>query len=104
MKLLPCPFCNSVNIDPEGWASTERAGPACDNCGGTANTIELWNTRKGEQAEHGVEDSSHNDREAHLLLDLICAEFTSDPLSVQCFDLQIVERVKICVAAHRLEE
>ncbi len=28
------------------------------------------------------------------LLDLIAAEFDSDPMSVQCFDLRIVERVK----------
>lgn len=43
--LLPCPFCASKNIDPEGWASTERAGPACDDCAGTADTVELWNSR-----------------------------------------------------------
>jgi predicted LPLAT superfamily acyltransferase len=38
-----------------------------------------------------------NDREAHKLLDLINAEFQSDPMSVQCFDLSIVTRVKECV-------
>lgn len=47
MKLLMCPFCNSKNIDPEGWASTERAGPACDDCAGTADTAEIWNSRPG---------------------------------------------------------
>jgi len=50
-KLLPCPFCGSTNIDPEGWASTERAGPACDDCAGTADTVELWNKRPGVDAE-----------------------------------------------------
>lgn len=45
IKLLPCPFCGSKNIDPEGWASAERSGPACDDCAGTADTIELWNSR-----------------------------------------------------------
>lgn len=45
MKLLPCPFCGSENIDPEGWASIERAGPACDDCSGSADTVELWNSR-----------------------------------------------------------
>lgn len=43
--LFPCPFCGSTSVDPEGWASTERAGPACDDCAGTADTVELWNTR-----------------------------------------------------------
>jgi hypothetical protein len=45
MQLMPCPFCGSQNIDPEGWASTDRAGPACDDCAGTADTVELWNKR-----------------------------------------------------------
>jgi len=31
--------------------------------------------------------------EAFALLDLVSAEFRSDPTSVQCFDLRIVERV-----------
>ena len=32
--------------------------------------------------------------EAKTLLDLINAEFQSDPMSVQCFDLRLVKRVK----------
>lgn len=44
-KLLPCPFCGSKNIDPEGWVSTDRKGPACDDCSGSADTVELWNSR-----------------------------------------------------------
>jgi hypothetical protein len=48
-SLLPCPFCGSNNVDPEGWGSTDRAGPACDDCAGTADTVELWNTRPLEQ-------------------------------------------------------
>lgn len=36
--------------------------------------------------------------EAETLLGLIDAEFRSDPMSVQCFDLRVVERVKQCVA------
>jgi hypothetical protein len=35
--------------------------------------------------------------EAEELLGLINAEFVSDPRSVQCFDLRIVERVRVCV-------
>lgn len=40
-------------------------------------------------------------REAELLIDLVAAEFASDPMSVQCFDLRVVERVKACAAALR---
>lgn len=45
INLLPCPFCASTSIDSKGWASTDRSGPACDDCGGTADTVELWNSR-----------------------------------------------------------
>jgi hypothetical protein len=51
-QLLPCPFCGSQNIDPEGWASTDRAGPACDDCAGTAETAELWNSRPTLKSVH----------------------------------------------------
>lgn len=52
-SLLPCPFCGSKEIDPRGWASTDSAGPACDDCGGATGdvgdtleeNIRLWNTR-----------------------------------------------------------
>lgn len=47
-KLLPCPFCGSKNIDAKGWASTDRSGPACDDCGGSADTVELWNSRPAQ--------------------------------------------------------
>lgn len=48
VTLARCPFCNSKNIDPKGWAGSDQFGvkengPACDDCGGTAATIELWN-------------------------------------------------------------
>ncbi len=42
--------------------------------------------------------------EAFRLLDLINAEFSSDPRSVQCFDLRIVERVRRCVDQRRRAE
>lgn len=35
-----------------------------------------------------------NELEAMKVLDLIVAEFESDPMSVQCFDLRTVERAK----------
>lgn len=55
-------------------------------------------TRK---AQSEIEESFRNDKEAHRLLRLVNAEFQSDPMSVQCFDLRIVEQVKICVEARR---
>jgi hypothetical protein len=37
-------------------------------------------------------------REAVELLGIISSEFESDPMSVQCFDLRIVERAKYVTA------
>lgn len=37
--------------------------------------------------------------EAYELLKIIDAEFRTDPMSVQCFDLRVVERVRKCIAA-----
>lgn len=36
---------------------------------------------------------------AYELLKLIDAEFRTDPMSVQCFDLRVVERVRKCIEA-----
>lgn len=47
--------------------------------------------------ERAMEAKFRNDAEAHTLLGLINAEFQSDPSSVACFDLRIVERVRECV-------
>lgn len=56
------------------------------------------------EEERLIEDVWKNDAEAHELLALICAEFQSDPTSVQCFDLRVVDRVKMCVAKRELFE
>lgn len=42
-----------------------------------------------------------NEMDAMRVLDLIVAEFNSDPMSVQCFDLCIVERAKKVIADRR---
>lgn len=42
--------------------------------------------------------------EAFVLLDLIDAEFRSDPTSVQCFDALVVERVRRCVELRKRSE
>lgn len=53
-KLLPCPFCGSNDIDPEGWATSAGiCGPACNGCqasvgsalSSTADNIAAWNRR-----------------------------------------------------------
>lgn len=41
------------------------------------------------------------EREVYDLLDLIVSEWESDPTSVACFDLRIVERAKAAVAPYR---
>lgn len=51
--LKACPHCGSADIDPEGWASTDSKGPACNDCGASAGCISqsladnigAWNTR-----------------------------------------------------------
>lgn len=42
----PCPFCGSENVDSKGWLANDgRSGPACDDCGATAESVEGWNRR-----------------------------------------------------------
>lgn len=50
-----------------------------------------------DEAQAEMEASFENNMEAFRLLDLIDAEFRSDPTSTQCFDASIVERVRICM-------
>ena len=57
--------------------------------------------RFSRQEERAIESNFENTKEAHALLDLIDREFRSDPLSTQCFDLRIVERVRECVAKRK---
>lgn len=54
-------------------------------------------TKAIEQIERGFALK----REAVALIELIAAEFASDPMSVQCFDSRIVERTKLCAAGVR---
>ncbi|WP_063802236.1 hypothetical protein [Burkholderia ubonensis] len=42
----PCPFCGSESVDPKGWLGNDGCcGPACDDCGATAESVERWNRR-----------------------------------------------------------
>jgi len=51
-----------------------------------------------DKAIEEMHERSKLEIEAFELLALIVAEFESDPMSVQCFDLRIVERAKRVVA------
>lgn len=53
--------------------------------------------RQGKTAAAALTEEIANTEEAFTLLGLISAEFQSDPSSVACFDLRIVQRVKDCV-------
>ena len=57
-----------------------------------------------DKAVRAIEANFENQREAFALLDLIDAEFRSDPMSTQCFDARIVQRVRACVAARKTFE
>lgn len=50
--------------------------------------------------EKQLTEEVDNWHEAFELLGIIDAEFRSDPMSVQCFDLRVVERVRNCVAKY----
>ena len=54
-----------------------------------------------EKAEKDIEEGFVLNREAWHLLALVVMEWTSDPTSVQCFDLRIVERAKRAVARRK---
>lgn len=54
--MLSCPFCGSTSIDPEGWMSPTKSGPACDDCGGSAETIALWNGDRSELDTHALKN------------------------------------------------
>lgn len=51
LALKPCPFCGCSKVDPEGWASKTRSGPACEECSATADSAEAWNRRAALTAE-----------------------------------------------------
>jgi hypothetical protein len=61
VELKPCPFCGSKDIDPAGWMSAADSGPACDDCGASAGTINgrdnlaAWNTRASIPSDNAAE-------------------------------------------------
>lgn len=59
---------------------------------------DIFSEHRVTAAERRIEENFANTTEAFSLLGLINAEFQSDPMSTQCFDARIVERVKLCVA------
>jgi hypothetical protein len=79
----------SVWVRHEAYAATEPAGYVRDSA--PFEAADLLGMRDRE-----IVALKAAAREAGTLIDLIAAEFKSDPMSVQCFDLRIVERVKRC--------
>jgi hypothetical protein len=61
-------------------------------------------TQLTASAQQAIEENFKNTQEAFMLLDLINTEFQSDPNSIACFDTQIIERVKRCVARKKAFE
>ena len=57
-----------------------------------------------QKRQEELEAKFANQDEAEKLIKLIAAEFNSDPMSVQCFDLRVVDRVKMCAAKIRKYE
>ncbi len=57
--------------------------------------------RLSSKYEKLMEENFVNTDEAFALLDLIVCEWNSDPMSVQCFDLRLVERAKECIRKRR---
>jgi hypothetical protein len=57
--------------------------------------------RYSHAVQEALEVNFTNQREAFEVLELIVAEFNSDPMSVRCFDLRVVERAKQCVAKRK---
>jgi hypothetical protein len=55
-----------------------------------------------QKAQREIEEMFQLRREAIQILELVVSEWQSDPMSVQCFDLRIVERAGQVIA--RLEQ
>jgi len=50
-----------------------------------------------------LEKKFDRDRRIWELVDLIVSEWDSDPMSVQCFDLRIVQEIKQLLEDHKKE-
>lgn len=57
--------------------------------------------RLTDKAMDMIEEGFRLNRDAWRILDLVVAEWESDPTSVQCFDLRIVEEAKQIVARRK---
>ncbi|NTA58557.1 hypothetical protein G6L32_07920 [Agrobacterium tumefaciens] len=63
--LLPCPFCGSPDIDPCGWAGNDGShGPACNDCCGSAQTVEVWNSRPITPVPQDVQEKAYEEADA----------------------------------------
>lgn len=53
------------------------------------------------KAQRALDDVFDVEKETYELMRLIDAEFQTDPMSQQCFDARIVERVRVAVAKRK---
>lgn len=68
-ELKPCPFCGSDDLDAKGWTSLAASGPSCMQCGATAESVKVWNTRPAEQRIQWLEQENNrlnSEATAHL--------------------------------------
>ncbi len=69
---LRCPFCGGP-CDPEGWAGFEadgktiKHGPACDDCGASAPSMEMWNRRDPAAVRIDANDERLVERVAQII-------------------------------------
>lgn len=55
-----------------------------------------------DKAVREIEEGFKLQQRAWEILDIVVAEWKSDPLSVQCFDLRIVEEAKRLIARRKV--
>lgn len=65
---------------------------------------EIKYSEQPRQGGRTIRKASFIETEMYEILDLIVAEWQSDPMSVACFDLRIVERAKNIVAVYKEEQ
>ena len=100
-ELKPCPFCGG-ECDPEGWYGADtgagpRRGPACNECGATADSVTAWN-RRASLAQQAGEDARDAARYRWLRIqgacEEVCNETWRDLLHAEQLDAAIDQAMK----------
>jgi hypothetical protein len=58
--LLPCPFCGSTNVIAQNAEFNHLVFVECQDCFGTADSVEQWNTRVFKGAKTVSSDHSES--------------------------------------------